>query len=692
LTDGNYNYVIIAINSASETLAINRNFQIDTTAPSLIISTPATDQTINYIPFAFNGSVTDTTSGVQKVEYSFDKNIWNTAAISGSEWSFIYNKVTSGNFALYVRATDNAGNIISETKNFTLYLPAFTLTETEIGSDTMQTRNTNSFTLGGTVTSPDGDMSVTATRNGDSIQLSFETVNATTVNWSYSESGLPDNIYNYVITATNSASETLSIGRYIRIDTIAPDITITDPSSGQKIYNASHVFHGSVTDGASGVKNVEYSFDNTTWNAASILGSSWSFTRGNLSDGNLTLYLRSTDNAGNIATLNETFIVEVTIFSLTETTVNSENVQLKNGGPIILTGAVTSPDGNVTLTATKNGTPITLTNTTNETGLTWTLNDYDIQDGSYTYVFTATNSTSDVLTLSRNFEIDGTAPIIIYYSPQPNQVIEYLPYEFSGTISDTGTGIKTFSYSLDGENWYPFEPTEESWIISFNNTAEQNFTLYLQAFDNVNNQAYFEIPFSTSFPEPILEETQLGQQNPSYKNAYPYNIGGTIVTPFGGHVTFTVTKDSVPLTGVVPTTTDSMTWNWNYEETTGIQGTFNYEITATSDAGKTTALNRQVCVDWEPPQIIVQMPLPLSSTSLMEFTGFSGEVIENGSGITTVLYQIDGGVLTPLPQQTPWFIQNPGLQAGEHTINFQASDRSGNMTNGPMVSFTLTQQ
>lgn len=86
-----------------------------------------------------------------------------------------------------------------------------------------------------------------------------------------------------------------------------------------------------------------------------------------------------------------------------------------------------------------------------------------------------------------------------------------------------------------------------------------------------------------------------------------------------------------------------MTWNWNYVKTTGIQGTFTYEMTATSDAGKITVVNRQVCVGWEPPQIIMTTPMPLSYTSLTEFTGFSGDIIENGSGIATVLYQIDGG-------------------------------------------------
>lgn len=125
------------------------------------------------------------------------------------------------------------------------------------------------------------------------------------------------------------------------------------------------------------------------------------------------------------------------------------------------------------------------------------------------------------MTLSRNFHIDGIAPIILINSPEQNQVIEYLPNEFSDTISDAGTGIKTFSYSLDSENWYPFEPTEESWLIYFNNTMETSFNLYLQAFDYVNNQAYFVIPFSTLFPVPIVNETELGLGTPLYRTSYP---------------------------------------------------------------------------------------------------------------------------------------------------------------------------
>ncbi|HKL86364.1 MAG TPA: Ig-like domain-containing protein, partial [Treponemataceae bacterium] len=135
LADGSYTYVITATNSASEEKTLTRKIQVDATAPYIVINTPSTGQTINYVPFTFNGSVTDSTSGVKNLEYSFDNIAWNETSYMGGDWSFIYNKVTNGNFTLYVRATDNAGNIISETKNFTLYLPAFTLTETEIGSE-----------------------------------------------------------------------------------------------------------------------------------------------------------------------------------------------------------------------------------------------------------------------------------------------------------------------------------------------------------------------------------------------------------------------------------------------------------------------------------------------------------------------------------------------------------------------------
>lgn len=110
-----------------------------------------------------------------------------------------------------------------------------------------------------------------------------------------------------------------------------------------------------------------------------VTGGESSYLLNQPGDGPYYIYIEYTTTNAKVLQLRMNLtigIVDLPQFTLTETTFNSEDAQLKKSGPIILTGEVTSPDGIVTLTATKNETPVTLTINTTPTGLTWTLNTY----------------------------------------------------------------------------------------------------------------------------------------------------------------------------------------------------------------------------------------------------------------------------------------------------------------------------
>ena len=111
-----------------------------------------------------------------------------------------------------------------------------------------------------------------------------------------------------------SSNESIKVQeKDFRVDGTLPIVTITSTSGGSWTKNKI-VVTVTATDSYSGIKSIEYSYDNKTWSTASPSNfdtnttTKKEWTPEYTANQNRTLYIRTTDNAGNVSTVKSTNI------------------------------------------------------------------------------------------------------------------------------------------------------------------------------------------------------------------------------------------------------------------------------------------------------------------------------------------------------------------------------------------------
>jgi len=82
---------------------------VDTTAPTITISSPTNGASLNTNIIAVEGSATDGGSGLEKVEVKIDSDTFASATVTGASWTFT-TSMLDGLHTITAKATDNAGN------------------------------------------------------------------------------------------------------------------------------------------------------------------------------------------------------------------------------------------------------------------------------------------------------------------------------------------------------------------------------------------------------------------------------------------------------------------------------------------------------------------------------------------------------------------------------------------------------
>ena len=122
------------------------------------------------------------------------------------------------------------------------------------------------------------------------------------------------NIGEGFVTTKGSSNESIKVqDKDFRVDGTLPTVAITSTSGGSWTKNKI-VVTVTATDSYSGIKSIEYSYDNKTWSTASPSNFDTNTTTKKVwtpeytANQNRTLYIRTTDNAGNVSTVKSTNI------------------------------------------------------------------------------------------------------------------------------------------------------------------------------------------------------------------------------------------------------------------------------------------------------------------------------------------------------------------------------------------------
>ena len=520
--------------------AASYTWTVDSVAPSSTTTFPASAGAYNTsgwnagcATIGFCGTYSDATAGVQKVEisirqgtgnywdagsFSSASEVWNTASLSGGNWSYAFSAASfpaDGSYTIRVRAADNAANVetpASRSFTFDATNPSAVFTfPASGGSYANSAWNTGCATNGFCGTYSDATSGVQLVEisirqgagnywNGSSFGSGsevFQTASISAGNWSYTfpASSFPaDGSYTVHVRAKDNALNTeAGPSRTFQIDNVNPSALFTFPASSGNYNNsgwnagcATNGFCGTYSDATSGVQLVEISIRQGAgnyWNGssfgsgsevfqtASISAGNWSYTFPASSfpaDGSYTVHVRAKDNALNTESgPSRSFTIDT---AAPNTTIDSNPSNPSGSANATLT--FSSTEGSSTFECELDGAGFSSCSTPKSYS--------GLSEGSHTFKVRATDQAgnTDASPAQLTWTVDTVAP---------NTTIDSNPSNPSGSANATFTfssteGSSTFECELDGAGFSSCSTPK-----SYSGLSEGSHTFKVRATDQAGN-------------------------------------------------------------------------------------------------------------------------------------------------------------------------------------------------------------
>ena len=571
---GTNTLVFTAVDAAgNKSTSTTLNVRCDNVAPSLELVSIDDETAYDGRGKLVNGTkdvkfivkATDEASGIASVKYG---NVEGTADQSG-QYSFTIKSKSLATMDVNATATDQAGNTTT-TKLFNIILdkvaPVVNITSS-LDKDT----STPAVEVNGTIAlegnSNDGSYALTATpvfwytltKPTDPVtstagwtriftDTSDITESSTPTAWkslpidtksafvTTDEKPVTDGTHVYVMAAVTDSAQNTGYSSVLDLvvdqNTDRPQIKITSPKSlkdmgkaGTTIWQKNtKVIEGRISDD-DGIKSLEYSFDNSTWEKVEPNGDSWEIKA---EEGANKIYFRVTDTAGTTFTSSKTSgltapyitdgtnkfgtadapdsVLYVTVdtippaiselkFDTTDTkgtyTGKLEDVSsLSNtivGGTtkwLKIRAHATDDNGIKSVTVSiDNGAAVEAKKGSDKDGEYYELADIDLSgldSGFIDAVVTATDNAGTTSSTTLKINVDNTAPELKVTYPGTDTASKVTrTVTMKGIASDNNAGIKSIEYKMGKSTsakyeWAPIKGNQISWELPFESTATNN--------------------------------------------------------------------------------------------------------------------------------------------------------------------------------------------------------------------------
>ncbi len=417
---------------------------LDTEPPVITINAPQDGLITNQSAQTITGSLSETTTltiNGQTVTVNPDLTFSTDVTLVEGANSYTF------------EATDAATNLdaASLTLNLDTVLPVITITSPQDGLITNQTTQT----IIGSLSEP-----ATLTINGQAVTVNPDLSFSTNVI-------LVEGANAITIEATDAASNVGNASLTLILDTVAPDITITDPLDGSLTNLVDQTITGNLDEIAT-----------LTFNTASVpVNPDNTFSVGPVAliEGGNTFTFEATDTAGNVSTQSITVTLDTIAPAIT---VNDPvDGSVTNQANQTITGSVDEAGA-----FRINGTAVTL-NSDNTFS-----SDVLLVEGENTFTLEITDATMNVNTQTLTVTLDTVAAVITVVSPQEGLVTNQAAQTITGSINETASlTINGQAVSINPDNTYSFAVTLMEGVNSFTleaidtgtNTSTQNLTLNL---------------------------------------------------------------------------------------------------------------------------------------------------------------------------------------------------------------------
>ncbi|UCD83446.1 MAG: hypothetical protein JSU92_09015, partial [Deltaproteobacteria bacterium] len=615
------------------------NITVDTIAPTVSITLPTSASTLNQATIVVEGSATDTPPSSR-----LNRVVVNGQTASGTyDWMVTISGLAEGWNSLTATVWDNAGNYSSDSVSIFVdtVAPVVSITSPNKGDCI----NTTAVNVTGTITETGSGVGLIT-----AMAVGPEVFSATGTSFPVSMTVSVDGLYSISVQVTDKAGNSSPVVwvNKVRVDTVAPVVSINSPVTGECFVTSSVVVDGSAVEDGSKVYEITVQAG-----AFTATGDSFPITLNILADGVYTITARVEDNCGNVG-LDTVTDVEI------DTALPVVSINSPADGECIVTSTVSvnaTSDGGEAVTCTLDGlSPIVAPDS-------WTL----VSEGSHTIECTSTDDCgNNSLPVSVTVTVDTVLPVVSINSPADGECI----ITSTVAVDASSDGGELVSCTIDGASSIA---VPGSWT----SVGEGSHTVECTSTDACGNDSLpVSITVTVDTVAPLVSISSPGSGD--CIDSSTVVVDGSVTEAGSGVKEITVeagaysaTGASFPITLVIPADGVYTVTAWVEDNCGNI-------------SSEATVAN--IKVDTVEPVVAVSYPAPgdIVSTDQVIVTGTVTDASPS-SGITDVWVNGVSASITG----TNWSATLTALPEGSVTIDVRAYDCAGNEGVAVPVNITV---
>ncbi len=297
LEEGNHRVNIQAFDLAGNTNNESVNFTVDTVIPNINFEGMEDGQIFGRREVKIEWNASDTTSGINYYEIMIDDGFWEYL---GKDTEKIYSDLSEGSHSVQVRAVDGAGNNATASIDFGIDTssPEVDITNIEEGQ-LFSDQNISVRWEGNDTVSGIADYKI---RINEGVWIDVDKTN-------YTFKSIPDMQHKVQVKALDGVGHTSTVSVNFTVDTTSPELKIEQPANDSLIGVSELTVKWRGQDAVSGIDHYEVRLKGITWN--DVQGKT-SYKLTDLKDGELKVYVKAVDKAGNIRVQDSVFKVDNT--------------------------------------------------------------------------------------------------------------------------------------------------------------------------------------------------------------------------------------------------------------------------------------------------------------------------------------------------------------------------------------------
>src|SRR6266566_8116226 len=482
-SDGSHTVQVTAFDGANNSAAASVTVTVDTTPPVLSITYPGAGAMLATGNVTVAWAASDATSGLDHFELSLDGGA--VTVLGPTEGNHTFAGISQGSHTATLVAFDLAGHTTAVARAFTVDTTAPTITLSAPAAGYLSTSNvlvtwvaSDNNGLARIEVSLDGGAPITLGANATSKTLT----------------SVSDGPHTIRVQAFDLAGSSASDSVVVTVDTTAPTVSLSAPSSGHVFGTDSVQLTWTASDATSGIDHFEARLDGGT--PITVLAGTATYTFTGVSDGSHTLALRAFDRAGN------TILASVAV--TVDTAAPTASLTAPASGHVFGTGSVqltwTASDATSGIdhfeVRLDGGTPVTVAAGT----ATYTFT--GVSDGNHTFALKAFDRAGNTVIVSVAVSVDATAPTVSIVGPTSGAVIPSSSSAVTWTAGDATSGIDRIEIRVDGGTAQTLSAGATTYALS--GLSDGTHTVNVTVVDKAGHSSTRSVSFrvDTSFVSP----------------------------------------------------------------------------------------------------------------------------------------------------------------------------------------------